>query len=461
MSYKLNLRSKILLAYIGYSLLLSSLTVVGVILATQMSETRSQRDRIKVEAEYYLSDYLSSFIAPASNSFNSARSTSPFITYYYGEELLPLWVKNKVLGLQPGTYFRDNDKQKYCILIKRLPDGENFYLLYNVTRQNRGAEALHSLQMTILLTLLPILIFGVTLGLITSHKVIGPVLRLEKFMRKLEPRQKLPDDFEKVFNKDEIGFLAATLKTSVNDMQDSIERETSFARDASHELRTPITTIKNSLELLDEMKPNLTVSTQKVLRRMSRATSNMEHLVKSFLWLSRQNRLHEFKSTSVNVYDLVEEVVQEQNFIIEQKPVVVKVFDEGSVKVNTEPQLMKILIANLIRNAFTYTERGFVEIHIKTTCFQVRDSGRGIKPDGLMMIKDGTRKGHADGFGLGLSIVKKLCANLGWSFYICSEVGKGTQTRICYNLKERCDWCIGLNMKTPEETGEASELRHA
>ncbi|MGE4477336.1 MAG: sensor histidine kinase [Deferribacterales bacterium] len=442
----MNLRTKIIIAFIGFSIFLSSLTVGGVILATQYSEERSQRNRIKIEAEYYLADYLSSFTAPASNSFNSVRSSSPFTTYYYGDELLPKWVKERFCELRPGTYFADNDKQQYCILIKPLPDGENFYLLYNVTRLNDHDESLKSLQATILLTLLPILILGVSLGLITANKVIGPVLRLEKIMRNTKPKQKLPDDFDSNFHQDEVGFLAATLKTSVNNMQDSIERETSFARDASHELRTPVTTIKNALELLDAMKPDLDEKTSRVLGRITRATANMEHLIKSFLWLSRQNNLSQFKKESINMGDLVKEVIQEQSYLVEKKKILVNVFDEG-VMIEAEPQLIKILIANIIRNAFTYTDEGYVNIYVNKTCFQVNDSGRGIRPEVLMKLKEGKVKSSKEGFGLGISIVKRLCISLGWILYIHSEVNTGTKARICFNGEDSCDGCATLAME--------------
>lgn len=447
MNYTLNLRSKIIIAFIGYSFFLSGLTILGVMLATQISEERTQRNRIRMEAEYYLSDYLANFSAPGSNAFNPTKPVSPLTTYYYGEELLPAWVKRKVSHMEPGTYFTENDKQQYCLLIKALPDGESFYLLFNVTRLSDHNESLHALQKTILLTLLPILILGLILGLITAHKVIGPVLRLENIMRSRKGDQKLPDDFDSNFHQDEVGFLASTLKSSLNNMHESVERETSFARDASHELRTPVTTIKNSLELLEEMKLELDEKTNRIIGRVSRAASNMEHLIKSFLWLSRQQNLSQFQKVDLRMKDLVQEVIQEQSYIVGNKKIVVNVYDDNNVRIKAEPQLLKILIANLVRNAFTYTKEGFVDISIKKTCFQVSDSGRGINPETLMMIKENKKKTSKEGFGLGISIVKRLSASLGWTFYICSEAGKGTKARICYNEKERCDGCESNSME--------------
>lgn len=457
MKYRTSLRHRIILVFIGYTLLLSSLTVVAVIIATRFSETRSMENRLKVEAEYYLSAYLASFAAPTSNAFNATTPTSPYMTHYYGEDLLPLWVAKKIPGLKSGTYFADNDKQRYCILIKRLPDGDKFYLLYNVTRQYMNDDSLVYLQKTILLTLLPILIFGLTLGLVTAHKVIGPVIRLSSIIRERDPKQKLMEGFDSKFNDDEIGLLAGTLKNALNSMQESVERETAFARDASHELRTPVTTIKNSLELLDELKPQLDDSTKRIIGRISRAAANMEHLIKSFLWLSRHRNLDKFERRDVRIADVVNEIINENAYMIDNKPIEVVVHDSLEIVINVEPQLIKILMANLIRNSFNYTKSGTVDIYLSTHCIQVHDSGSGIKPETLIQLQAGNTRNHAEGFGFGLAIVRRLCISLGWDFYLSSERGVGTQARICYKQPENaCTDCKGLFMNNMIENAQVN-----
>lgn len=452
MRYRVSLRRRIILVFIGYSLLLSSLTVLAVIVATRISDKRAMENRLKVEAEYYLSAYLSAFAAPASNAFNALAPTSPYITHYYGEDLLPQWVPEKIPGLKSGTYFVDNDKQRYCILIKRLPDGDKFYLLYNVTRQHADEESLRNLQTTILLTLLPILILGLTLGLITARKVIGPVIRLGSIIKERNPKEKLPDGFDRNFNDDEVGLLASTLKNALDSMYESVERETAFARDASHELRTPVTTIKNSLELLDELKPDLDENTRKVIGRIGRATANMEDLINSFLWLSRHRNLDKFERCDVAVSDIVGEIIQENAYLIDNKPIEVVIHDARHISLNVDPQFLKIILTNLIRNSFTYTKRGTVDIYLSTHCIQVHDSGIGIKPETFVHFQVGNAINHSEGFGFGLAIVKRLCLSLGWDFYLSSEPNVGTQARICYEQPENaCTECKGLFMNNMTE----------
>jgi signal transduction histidine kinase len=438
-----SLRKKIILVFIGYSLLLGAMVVFGVIIATQISEARSQEKRIRLEGEYYLRAYLSTFRAPASNSFIVPKPMSPFINYYYGNDLLPEWAKNDVADMDDGTYFHTNENQKYLVLVRSLPDGEKFYLLYNITRVEASRESLESLQITILLVLLPIMLFGLFLGLVTAHKVLGPVLRLGRIIREKDPKERLPEGFEEQFHSDEIGFLAHTLKTSLDELHASVEREKSFARDASHELRTPVTTIKNGLELLRNTPESEKVKRERIIGRIERSTAKMEHLIKSFLWLSRHDNLDKFGSEEVYTYEIVEDVIRDNEFLLENKPIEVEIKENYKQVVFIEPQLMSILVSNILRNAFTYTFAGKITVVINENCIRVIDTGSGIKSENLKMIRANDDNYHAKGFGFGIAIVRRLCASLGWVFLIDSAIEEGTTVSICYNRAKSCSCLAG------------------
>jgi signal transduction histidine kinase len=407
-----------------------------------ISEKQSLENRLKMEAEYYLRAYVSSFSAPTSNAFNTLSVTPPYVTYYYGEDILPLWVKASLPITKPGTYFVDHDKQRYCVLIQRLPDGDNFYLLYNVTKQQMDKKSLFALQKTLLLALLPIIVFGVILGLITAKKVIGPVIQLSDIIAKFKQNEKLPEDFDKNFKNDEVGLLATTLKNSINTMQESLEREISFARDASHELRTPVTIIKNSLELINEINPEMDENVKKIIGRITRSTSNMEHLIKSFLWLSRSQYIDSFEKKDVAVSEIVEEIIQENSYLLNNKTIDISVYDEAKATISVDPDIFKILLSNIVRNAFAYTKKGYVDIFINKNCIHICDTGPGIKKEILLNIKNNNIKNYAEGFGLGLAIVRRLCVSLGWNFNLSSIPQIGTRVWICYNPSQvSCSEC--------------------
>lgn len=438
MRFKTGLRSRIILVFIGTSLLLGSLIVFGVIFSTQLSETRSKQRTIKMEAEYYLRSHMSTFAAPTSNSFFMPKPSSPFINVYYGEELLPEWAKKDLTKLPEGEYSRTSNQQKYHIIIRNLPDGERFYMLYNVTRLDASRESLSSLRVTILGVLMPIMVFGFVMGLITAHKVINPVVTLADYIKERGTGSPLPDDFVSSYRDDEIGFLAATLKNTLDDLHASVAREAAFARDASHELRTPVATIKGALELLEQTGATEDEKIARIVGRVERATAKMEHLIKSFLWLSRYETIGEFDFEETDTLTVVNETVQEHMYLITGKPVKVEVEELYPQKLPVAPQVMNILISNLLRNAFTYTQTGKVTVIIREKCLSVKDTGMGISSAQLNLLRKNSGKYHAEGFGFGVAIVRRLCFSLGWSFLIESEKDKGTTVTLCYNLKEDC-----------------------
>jgi signal transduction histidine kinase len=112
-------------------------------------------------------------------------------------------------------------------------------------------------------------------------------------------------------------------------------------------------------------------------------------------------------------------------------------------QINSDPQLLKRAIGNLIANAIKFTESNGVLLACRKTSkgvrFEVWDTGMGIEPEQQKAVFQEFYKaplianapiGMNDGFGLGLSIVSRFCETLGHTFSMGSRVGKGSVFRI-------------------------------
>jgi signal transduction histidine kinase len=93
---------------------------------------------------------------------------------------------------------------------------------------------------------------------------------------------------------------------------------------------------------------------------------------------------------------------------------------------------LQLAITNLLRNAFTYTERGLVSVSLENKSLVVSDTGIGINPAQLPHIFGRFNRGssHGDGFGLGLAIVQRVCDLHGWIIDVDSTPAKGTTFRL-------------------------------
>jgi len=107
---------------------------------------------------------------------------------------------------------------------------------------------------------------------------------------------------------------------------------------------------------------------KKVIGRITRSTSNMEHLIKSFLWLSRSQQIDSFEKKDVVVSEIVEEIIQENSYLLNNKAVEISVYDAAKATISVDPDIFKILLSNIIRNAFAYTKKGYVDVFINKNC---------------------------------------------------------------------------------------------
>jgi signal transduction histidine kinase len=100
---------------------------------------------------------------------------------------------------------------------------------------------------------------------------------------------------------------------------------------------------------------------------------------------------------------------------------------------NIPASFFQIVLSNLIRNAIQHTESGKISVVVKDDRVIVSDTGAGIGPDDLKRVNLPLATGTQNkGFGLGLSIVKRLCNRFDWKLNIESETGLGTTVDLVF-----------------------------
>jgi signal transduction histidine kinase len=215
------------------------------------------------------------------------------------------------------------------------------------------------------------------------------------------------------FNYMELNSLANIIHGSLNSVQTTLDREYHFLRNASHELRTPITVINSNLALLAKMKQaNKSEQQQQVvLDRITRANSTMLHITETLLWLSREDG----RSVSYQLLrldTLVESAVDSLRYLLCGKQVSVQLetlYSELELPLGG----CHIVLANLLRNAFQHTDNGIVTIKQGTNFISVRN------------VKASSRSHDQPiSFGLGLKLINKLAKQFGWKYH-CVIEGSG------------------------------------
>jgi len=247
-----------------------------------------------------------------------------------------------------------------------------------------------------------------------------------------------------IASKDEIGDLAACLNQMAEQLQVNFkeletERDTlrRFIADASHELRTPITAIKNFNDLLlgpaagdTQVQNEFLVESQAQIDRLEWITQNLLNLSRIDAGLVQLNRC------DCDVSELMTEAVAPFKTLAAEKHIELQLhLPQAGVRVNCDPAQMELVLSNLLDNAIKYTPAaGRVEMGVEPADERVRlwvqDSGPGILADDLPHIFDRFYRGRntsAPGNGLGLSIVTSLVQAHGGRVWVESEAGNGAR----------------------------------
>jgi signal transduction histidine kinase len=223
----------------------------------------------------------------------------------------------------------------------------------------------------------------------------------------------------------EVASLAAALDDYRARIARMIRREQEFAANASHELRTPITVIRTSCELL-LADAALSEKARSRVEMVDAAAERMAEQIQVFLFLAREQTLG--ASETIVLAECVSEAVEPYRGELERKGLEFTIDVEPTASLQANRQALDIVLSNLVRNAVQHTEHGFVKVGYNAPCLTVSDSGTGIATDDVQRLFQRFYRaaGAREGFGLGLAIVKHVCDLYGWVICVDSHLGKGS-----------------------------------
>jgi len=276
-----------------------------------------------------------------------------------------------------------------------------------------------------------------------SIKLLSPAKYLADKIRQSDLRTLSKQDFINEIDAEKYDSETATIAEAIGELAQRvhlfIERESNFTRDVSHELRSPITVTKLASELLTtkDLSPELVP----LVTKISHAANDMEELTEFFLLLAREESLSQFDH-AISVNHIVQQEIDKLSFMIDNS--VSMIFDDRQECIVTgSEQVLSVLCGNLLRNALLYTQQGSVTVTIESRRMIVSDTGVGISQDKMSTIFEcferdiaQTKATRPKGYGVGLSIVKRLCDRFGWRIGLESEKGQGTTVTVNFNHSE-------------------------
>lgn len=296
-----------------------------------------------------------------------------------------------------------------------LKDG---YIIFspNVPRDYVNTEKA-IISIIIIVTLLALLFY------FSLRWIFGPIRELSEGVKRISR-----GDFEKdieVNRKDELGNLAQSINFMKSEIAGMIKSKESLLVDVSHELRSPLTRLKLSTEFIED---------KNIRDKMKDDIKEMEIMITELLETYRVNiKKGKDDFVKTDIVKLVKnEVSRAENETVNFRT------DMEEKLINMNTVRMEIAIRNIIDNAIKYSGGKPVEVRIykdndSSICISVLDRGRGIEKEELENIFepfyriDKSRDKKIKGYGLGLSLVKKILNEHDWEIIVNSKSGEGSE----------------------------------
>lgn len=231
--------------------------------------------------------------------------------------------------------------------------------------------------------------------------------------------------------------LAETLRIQNEELLDSLRLKDEFLNNVGQELRTPLTTIKTALSLLNSpnLKPN---QRQRYMDLIAKECDRQSSLITSLLNLVQLEQVVDQTTLPLlNIVDVVPGVVSTYQPLAEEKGVMLAyTVPEDLPTVSCVNNWLRQIVINLLHNSIKFTPRGgqvWVRAKQQGDYIQLefRDTGVGISPSEIPKIFDRfyrVRQSGDDssGAGLGLTIVQQLLLHCGGSISVKSKIGEGS-----------------------------------
>lgn len=447
------------LAVICFTFVLSSLGMyLGMRSAIQHTVDRALAERVEEMRQFLWRHRLiaksempehfrrSSEIQPGEELFQVADSSGAWL--YQAPMMDALHV--------PGTLPDPNRPPQYTTISRRYLNvrllsstvevSGQYYLVQVATVLSPLYAVLRGFRAIAFLTLPLVLLAAGIGGYWLSGRAMKPVHDIASAAHGISERN-LSQRLETPAANDELRQLSETLNEMLARLDAAFARITQFTADASHELRTPVATIRTTAEVILQRHRSVE-EYEEMVRQILAESEFTSELIENLLTLARADaNPAQLELSPVDIRSVVQEiVVGSQTLAVHHGLELSGSIEPAEILVSAERQSLKRLLLTLVDNAIKYTPRGgSVRLALRSTAtqavFEVIDSGIGINPEDLPHIFErfyrasNARYVNSDGSGLGLAIAQWIANAHHGTLEALSVSGEGTTFRLTLPLQ--------------------------
>ena len=339
--------------------------------------------------------------------------------------------ENTILGKAADSKFADGSRAQ----------------VYTLVKVNQWLPELKQLVVQFVLAM--IFILFLTACIFTTwiyRSVVQPIKELRLATEKIKSGNL--DFLVTAASNDEMGQLCTDFEKMRQRLKESAEEKIRFDNEnrelisnISHDLKTPITSIKGYVEGIMDGVADTPEKRDKYIRTIYNKANEMDTLINELTLYAKidTNRIP-YNFAKLNVAEYFNDCIEEIGLDLEAKNIGLAYFNyaDEDVQIIADPEQLKRVVNNIVGNSVKYLDKqkGFINIRIKDVGdfiqVEIEDNGRGIAARDLPYIfdrfyrADASRNSATGGSGIGLSIVKKIIEDHGGKIWATSKESIGT-----------------------------------
>ncbi|MEM7468617.1 MAG: HAMP domain-containing sensor histidine kinase [Pseudomonadota bacterium] len=369
-----------------------------------------------------------------------APNTHTLIGYVF-DVTKPETIPEEFTGLARGIHELD-DAVGHRVVQVSEENGERLYLVFDADNVRELATYFGIAPLALMLI---VLYCSAWFAYRLARRAVSPVVQLAREVRNLnvetDNRLALKTFQDSRSADDEARTLSRALNHLIDRVNSFLDRERTFTRETSHELRSPLTVIRIASDVLLK-RDDLNQTTQSLVEKINRAAKDMEELTSALLLLARENETG-LEQQQVSINDIVKVELANAKTLYQEKNLNIVFKQNYVLHLQASEKMLGLVFGNLIRNACAYTEQGGVTVTVGDKYVEIADSGIGIPAEKLQAVFEPYfRMDHSveSGHGIGLSLVKRLTDRFGWPISMNSERHVGTTVRVSFPLSFRASY---------------------
>jgi len=390
---RFSLRTRIVVAFLVFGVVLSSLFAAVALASMADFERILMTELLQVET--------SNLIAHLHSEPSTPLPASQRIYAYVSRAGDRHDVPAEMAGLLPGTHILDREGDRETYVAVSDDGAQRLYFVIDLSDIAQRETFLRWLMAGVIL--MGTLVSG-ALGFLLAGRLIAPVQRLARWVEASAPPRR-DNRLRTDFANDEVGALAAAFENYQTRLDAFLTREREFTADTSHELRSPLSVIQASIELLAE-DTTVSLPGQRAIQRVHRRTAELTDLLDALLYLARHETDAAIVAESIPVRATWQRLVDAQMLATSSS---VRLHGDASITVLAPPCAVTLVFGQLLRRADELSDGAEVSIVITPTGIELRpwpatDEAASARDD---QVRSDNR--------FGLTLIGRLCERLGWT----------------------------------------------